>query len=249
MQLSADELRALYDERFFTGVAYSDYAGDERVLRKNFRLRLRILRRFTNDARHRRLMEIGSAYGFFLDEARKFFPHVEGIDITDAGTVFARERLGLNVSQADFLAEDYARRRFDVVCLWDTIEHLARPDLYVEKIARLTESGALVALTTGDVESLNARARGARWRLIQPPVHLHYFSADTLRRLLERCGFEVVYNRYCGFYRSAENVAHNTLVTRYRRTSAFESLRRTPLVKFDFYANLYDIMYVIARKR
>lgn len=120
IQLSEDELRALYDERFFNGVAYSDYAGDERVLRKNFRLRLCALRRFTNATRHRNLLEIGSAYGFFLDEARRFFSHVEGIDITDAGTTFALEKLKLNVAQAEFLAQDYPERRFDVVCLWDT---------------------------------------------------------------------------------------------------------------------------------
>ena len=249
LRLTDEELFNLYNEQFFTGAEFSDYAADERFFRRNFRLRLRELQRFIDPARHRRLLEIGSAYGFFLDEARNEFVSVQGIDITDAGVAHARDRLKLNVVQADFLAHDYGSEKFDVVCMWDTIEHLRAPHLYVEKIAQLTAAGALLAITTGDVASLNARFRGERWRMIHPPTHLHYFSSATLGRLLERYGFEVVYDRYCGFYRSLGNVAYNILVLRHQRPGLFKQIERTGLTKFGFYLNLYDIVFVIARRR
>jgi SAM-dependent methyltransferase len=249
MRLTDEELFELYNEQFFTGAEFSDYAADERFFRRNFQLRFRALKPFLDPARHRTLLEIGSAYGFFLAEVRPHFAHVEGIDITDAGVRFARERFGLDVAQADFLAHDYGARTFDVVCLWDTIEHLRAPHRYVAKIARHTEPGALVCVTTADADSLNARLRGARWRMIHPPTHLHYFSAATLARLLGNYGFEVVYNRYCGFYRSLGNVAYNILVLRQHRPRLYRWLERTGLTGFGFYLNLYDIMYVIARRR
>jgi predicted TPR repeat methyltransferase len=249
MRLSDEELFALYNEGFFTGAEFSDYAADENFFRKNFRLRLKELKKFIAPARHRRLLEIGSAYGFFLAEARNTFAHVEGIDITAAGVAYARDHFKLNVVQADFLAHDYGAERFDVVCMWDTIEHLRAPHLYVEKIARLTERGALLAVTTADADSLNARLRKSKWRMIHPPTHLHYFSARTLARLLERHGFEVVYRRYCGFYRSLGNVAYNVLVLRQQKPWLYRPLERTGLTKLGFYLNLYDIMYVIARRR
>ena len=146
MRLTDEELFALYNEQFFTGAEFSDYASDERYFRKNFGLRFKELRKFINPARHKRLLEIGSAYGFFLDTVKHHFESAEGIDITDAGTIHARERLGLNVVQADFLAHDYGARKFDVVCMWDTVEHLREPHLYVEKIAAHTEPGALIFL-------------------------------------------------------------------------------------------------------
>ena len=62
--------------------------------------------------------------------------------------------------------------------MWDTIEHLKRPDLFVQKAAADLRPGGLIALTTGDIGSLNARLRGARWRMIHPPTHLHYFSVS-----------------------------------------------------------------------
>ena len=249
MRLTDDELFALYNEEFFTDAEWSDYAGEEKFIRRNFRLRLKELKKFLDPARHRRLLEIGSAYGFFLDEARHEFAHVEGIDLTAAGVAHTRTQLKLSAVQADFLAHDYGAQKFDVVCLWDTIEHLRAPHLYVEKIARLTEPGALLAITTADADSLNARLRKERWRMIHPPTHLHYFSARTLARLLERHGFEVAYNRYCGLYRSLGYTAYNVLVVHRQKPHLFRQLERTGLTKLGFYLNLYDIMYVIARRR
>lgn len=249
MRLTDEELCDLYNEQFFTGAEFSDYTGDERHFRKNFQSRLRKLKKFCDPDRHRRLLEIGSAYGFFLDEARKEFESVQGIDITREGVRHARDELGLEVVQADFLAHDYERQHFDVVCMWDTIEHLRAPHLYVEKIADHTAPGALLTITTADADSFNARLRGARWRMIHPPTHLHYFSRRTLALLLERCGFELIYNRYCGFYRSLGNVAYNILVLRQKRPRVYRALEKTGLTGLGFYLNLYDIMYVIARRR
>ncbi len=249
MRLTDEELFELYNEEFFTGAEFSDYAADAKFFRKNFRLRFRELKKFLDPARHQNLLEIGSAYGFFLDVVRDEFASVQGIDITDAGVRFAREELKLDVVQADFLAHDYGARKFDVVCMWDTIEHLREPQTYVEKIAAHTERGALLALTTGDIESLNARLRRDKWRLIHPPTHLHYFSPQSIAQLLDAHGFDVIYNRYCGFYRSIGNMAYNVLVLRQQKPWAYRPLERLGVGGLGFYLNLYDIMYVIARRR
>jgi SAM-dependent methyltransferase len=249
MRLSDEELFTIYNEQFFTGAEFVNYAGDERFVRMNARLRFKELRKFLDPLKQQKLLEVGSAYGFFLDEVKNHFASVQGIDITGAGVSYAREKLGLNVVQADFLSQNYGDQRFDVVCMWDTIEHLSRPQDYLERIARYTEPGALLAITTADVESLNARLRGRHWRMIHPPTHLHYFSHGTIKRLLDQHGFDVVYNHYCGFYRSLGNIAYNILVLRQQRPRLFRQIERSGLARFGFYLNLYDIMFVIARRR
>jgi len=133
--------------------------------------------------------------------------------------------------------------------MWDTIEHLAQPHLLIEKISRQTSPGALLTITTGDISSLNARFKGEKWRLLHPPTHAHYFSSNTLSRLLDRHGFDVIYNRYCGFFRSINNMAHNILVLRQDKKKLYDLLGKTGLLRFNLYLNLYDIMYVIAKKR
>lgn len=243
------DLRALYGDGYFRGGEYADYPADKRCIQRNFMARLRTLKRFAGRERHRRLLEIGCAYGYFLELAQREFERVQGIDLTGPGTTFARDQLGLDALSGDFLEHDFDADRFDVVCMWDTIEHLRDPHLYLQKVAAHTSPGALLALTTGDIDSVNARVRRGGWRLIHPPTHLHYFSRATLGRLLDRHGFDIVYSGHCGFWRSARTTAYGVLVLRYGQARLFERLRRAGVLDFNVYLNLFDIMSVIARRR
>lgn len=245
--MSDDELFSLYSENYFRGEEYRDYASEKAMIQKNFKLRYDELRTFIKPERHKRLFEIGSAYGFFLDLVRNDFESVRGIDVTEFGTNYAREELKLDVTTGDFL--DLPVGKIDVACMWDTIEHLRSPHLYVEKIAANMDADGLIAITTGDIESYPAKMRGAKWRLIHPPTHAHYFSRDTMARMLDNYGFDVIYHKYCGFYRSTESIAHGILVLRKQRPKLFERLNSAGVLKFDIYLNFYDIMFTIARKR
>lgn len=247
-QLSEEQLYEIYSKKYFFSGEYGDYTANKAALQINFRHHFNILKKFAQPLRHRHLLEIGCAYGFFLDVAKKYFDTAQGIDIANSGIIYAREQLGLDVINGNFLKYDFSGHKFDVVCMWDTIEHLREPHLYLEKINNHMENGALIAITTGDIESFNARMRRDRWRLIHPPTHLHYFSRRTLARLLDNYGFEIIYNRYCGFYRSIDNIAYRTLALNKRNPSAYSLLRKYGLTKINFYLNLFDIMYIIARK-
>jgi 2-polyprenyl-3-methyl-5-hydroxy-6-metoxy-1,4-benzoquinol methylase len=249
LSLSNDELFKIYQKDYFFGEEYSDYVADKRIAQKNFGLRLKTLKQFLKPDRHRTLFEIGCAYGFFLETVKGLFDRVQGVDITEDGIRYASEELKLDVRQQDFLDYDFGDRTVDVGCMWDTIEHLAQPHLYIEKLSQRMEKGALVAITTGDIESLNAKMRKENWRLIHPPTHIHYFSQKSLAQMLNNYGFDVVYSRHCGFYRSLDNVAYNILVLRWKQPKLYKLLKRSQVTKIDFYLNLYDIMYVIARKR
>lgn len=248
LEMTGEDFHKLYGEDYFHGEEYSSYLADKKVLQKNFRLRLKILERFLGPD-HRRLLEIGSAYGFFLELIKDRFETVQGIDVTEEGTRYAREQLGVPAAHGDLRDYDFGAREFDVVCMWDTIEHLERPDLCLQKISQYTSRGALLAITTGDIESLNARFKKRNWRLIHPPTHVHYFSRNTIAKFLNNYGFDVVYSKYCGFYRSIDNIAYNILVLRKKMPRLYRFLVKSRLTRLDLYLNLYDIMYVIAKKR
>lgn len=248
ISLSDDELRRLYSDEYFKGEEYSDYAADQRIIEKNFELRLRVLRRFVDPQRHRKLLEIGCAYGFFLNRARNDFKQLVGYDITPEGVRHAREALQLDVREADFLTADLGDEKFDVACMWDTIEHLRDPAAYIARASAHAEPGALLAVTTGDIGSLNARMRGKNWRLIHPPTHLHYFTRRSMERLLANHGYTVVHFEHCGFWRSVDMAMYTILVLRAKARRLYDLLGKTPLARLDFYLNLGDIMYVVARK-
>lgn len=248
VSVSDEELRRLYAREYFFGEEYSDYLADQRIIEKNFELRLKVLRKHLDRARHRKLLEVGCAYGFFLNRARGDFEKVVGYDITEEGVRHAREKLGLDARQEDFLAADLKSEGFDVACMWDTIEHLRDPARFVGKVAEAAAPGALLAITTGDIGSLNARMRGKSWRLIHPPTHLHYFTRQSMERMLAAHGYKVIHFEHCGFSRSVDMTMYNILVLRSKARWLYDLLHRTPLSRLDFYLNLGDVMYVIARK-
>lgn len=249
LNLDQKEFERLYTSDYFNGEEYSDYVSDENVLQKNFSARLDVLMRYVDTSRHQRLLEIGCAYGFFLKQASHKFKEVIGVDVTEEGVNYARSKFGLNAIRTDLLEWDFDGAPINVACMWDTIEHLRSPDLYLEKISDQMTSGGLLAVTTGDIDSLVAKVRGRRWRLIHPPTHAHYFSRRSLERLLNKFGFDVVHTEYCGFSRSIGNIAYNLLVLRWKVPFLYSLLARTGLLQKTFYTNFFDIVFMIARRR
>ncbi len=177
---------AIYTEDYFQGGqhdGYADYAGSAADLRREFRRTLDAL-----PVREGKLVEIGCAYGFLLDEARSAGFDACGVEVSDAARTAAQER-GHVVARS--LGELAGHGPFDAAVMLDVIEHLARPDEILGELRGMLRPGAPLVITTGDFGSPLARAMGKRWRLMTPPQHVWFFSKKTLAPLLERHGFVI----------------------------------------------------------
>jgi len=248
LDLNYRQLSKIYSNKYFFGEEYNNYLADRNTIEKNFKQRLKVLETFLVPDKHKYLLEIGCAYGFFLNMVYNRFEKVLGFDINKEGVLYARKELNVDAINGNFLEYDFGDRTFDIVAMWDTIEHFNNPDLLFNKISNITGVGALITITTGDIDSLNSRVRGNKWRLIHPPTHLHYFSKKTITKLLNKYGFEIIYNRYCGFHRSIDVIAYRLLELQRKQSKLYSILRKLGLTNTSLYLNLYDIMYVIARK-
>lgn len=246
VSLSDEALTALYGKDYFHGDEYRDYVADRRTHERHFRARLRTLLRFVNEPHHKDLFEIGCAYGFFLSVAAPAFRTVSGIDISLPATEYARRELGLPVITGDFLALPNVSA--DVICMWDTIEHLRSPAEYIQRASAVLKPGGVIAITTGDIGSAVARWRGKKWRQIHPPTHLHYFSKQTLRQLLERNNFRVRYAAAEGQFRSVDTMAWIILRIKRNNPGLYNVLKKAGVLDWDLYLNTFDIMYLIAEK-
>jgi len=247
LDIPEKEFRKIYSRKYYEGEEYLDYGKEREALRRNFRARIRDLSR--RHPRGARLFEIGCAYGYFLEMARDFF-EVSGCDISSHAANFARDKLGLEVSDREYLTLPSPERPFDMICLWDTVEHLKDPRLYLEKASREMKKGGTLALSTGDIGSFAAKIRGAKWRLIHPPTHLHYFTRKSIRTLLERLGFGEIRIFHPPFWRSADAMASAVLSYPSGRWTdrIYRALRATHLLKLEIPLNTWDLMTVYARK-
>jgi SAM-dependent methyltransferase len=247
VRLADTELAALYGRDYFHGQEYHDYVAEEVSLRDNFRRRIATIQRYIPNLAAARLFEIGCAYGFFLDEIKRDVAHASGIDISADAVAQATHRFGVDARCGDYLTAELGQPT-DLMVMWDTIEHLARPDLFLAKAARDLRPGGHIAITTGDIGSTFARFRGKGWRMIHPPTHLHYFSAATLRTLLERSGFEVVHLSHPGVTRNVQSALYIILALKMGMPGLFRLVRRLRVFDFPLTVNLFDIMFVIARR-
>jgi len=245
-----EALSNIYNESYFAGVEYPDYLGQQDAVRRSMRRHLAQMARYNPNRGS--LLEVGCAYGFFIDEGKRYFENVAGIDICETPTAYARETLGLNVECGEFQAVDFGSRRFDVVCLWDTLEHLRAPDACLKRCVSLLNEDGMVFLTTGDIGSFNARLRGGRWRQIHPPTHLHYFSKSTITRLLNRLGLEVVGIETASYYHTLYNVLASIRIRNgwggRLAATVMTVVTQSLACRLGFWVNLGDIMFIAARK-
>lgn len=248
LDISDNDLKKIYGEDYFHGKEYGNYLLDKPVIQKNFKKRLKTLLRYVSEPSTKSLFEIGCAYGFFLEIARNAFGKVFGIDISDDAINYAKNSLELNAISGDFLEYEMTQN-YDIYCMWDTIEHLKKPDLFIQKISKHINMGGLLAITTGDISSINAIIRGEKWRQIHPPTHLHYFSRRSLSLLLENNGFKVVYIGYPGSFMSLNNVLYIIFVIKKSLPGIYKLLNKIGLTKLNIYLNMKDLIYIIAKKK
>lgn len=194
-RLSAEALQRLYDEpTYFEGGVYGSqgrFSAAMMLQRAWVSGRLDELARLREEGATGRLLEIGSGYGLFLEAARERGYDVAGVELSRTGADHARA-LGLEVFCGQL--EDAPvppAGRYDVVCFWDTLEHVPDPLAFLRAVrGRLADDGVF-ALSVPYISSVPARLLGARWWTLKPEQHIWHFTPATLRVLAARAGLVI----------------------------------------------------------
>jgi SAM-dependent methyltransferase len=150
-----------------------------------------------------RLLDVGCGLGYFVRAMQDTFPEwkSEGREISPAAVCYARENLGISgVRQGRIEPGTIPGEHYDLVTMWDVLEHLKEPDPLLRTLRQALKPGGLLFLHTPNVEVQVLKAKLRRWlHGMRPSVHyleardhLHLYSPSTVRVLLERCGFDAV---------------------------------------------------------
>jgi SAM-dependent methyltransferase len=230
-----------YPREYFQGGPYADYVADEPAVRRTASARLQHLETV---ATGRRLLDVGCATGAFLEVARKRGWHVHGLERSAYAVEIAQQRLGNVVEGGSITDDGRVLPAVDVITLWDTLEHLDRPDEALARVRAALSPGGLVALSTGDYGSLLRRITGRRWRLFADPTHNFFFTEHTLTAVLTRVGLLPIAIWRSGKWVSLSLILHqlrHPLATRVRN----QIVRRG--WEPSLFVNLWDTMTVYAR--
>jgi len=193
------------DDRYFEGegLGYSSYLAQESTLRLTFRRLLRELDR--RGITGGRLLEIGCAYGFFLDEARGRFETRDGTEFSQAAARRAREVADrVHLGGLEQLGPE---DRYRVAACIHVIEHVYDPVAFLRRLRGHLEPGGWLVLATPDMGGFWRPLLGRRWPFYKMPEHVSYFDADSLGRLLETGGYRDVRRLPYASYFTLELVA------------------------------------------
>lgn len=189
----ADELLHAYAD-----VEDETYVAEHSGRKLTFSRHLRSLESFSGSPNGRLLLDVGAYTGVFVEIALDNGWQAIGVEPSRWAAGIAQEE-GISVLQGTLDSPELNDRRFDVITMWDVIEHLDDPSAELDKSFHLLKPGGLLAVHTMDIGSPVARIMGERWPWLMD-MHIHYFSRRTLTKFLEKSGFEVVWSGAQGRY-------------------------------------------------
>ncbi|MEA2574695.1 MAG: hypothetical protein QOH93_1993, partial [Chloroflexia bacterium] len=112
---------------------------------------------------HNRLLDVGCATGEFLLAAKTRDWEVYGVETSPPAAAQAERLAGAIVHAGTLETATFPHAHFDVITMWDVIEHLQDPRGYLQQIAALLRPGGMLSITTPNIHSLAYRLLGPDW--------------------------------------------------------------------------------------
>jgi len=251
---SFDRVISQYNQNYFlcnrpVNGGYENYLADKNDIESTFDRRLAYLAKKLpiSFSDQKTVLDVGCASGFFLNSAKKIGWQAEGLETCSE---MAREAVkqGHSVTITNLENAKLEAGKYDMVTLWDVIEHLADPLEAVTKIRGLLKPAGLLTITTPDAGSILARVLRSNWLGFRSlDEHLYFFTRQTITALLIKSGYQVLDISYTGKYLSISRI---TARLRYYTRIGAKLLKFTEGKYFptSVYLNPLDTIMVVAKK-
>ncbi len=256
-RLTGQALLDVYNETYWKSDnpkerGYADYAKESALYLKTYRKRMKLVSKWLPKAG--RILDVGCAAGYFLQVAQQHGHDVHGVELSEAIAKQAIDSLGPERVFNGFLDDAVAARNwqdqsFDLVTIWDVIEHVPEPQSLLASIKKLIKPGGKLLLETQNVDSKLANRLGKRWHHYKHDEHLYHFNPSTISKLLSDCGYNVL---TCGSAYAGKYVSFGFLAERAGRLGTIPGLMAKPLGLLkacNLYVNPHDEIIVIAEPK
>lgn len=138
-----------------------------------------------------RILDLGCATGTFLNGMKQRGWECYGIEPSDFAAHYAQDRFSLNIYhgylEEGLFPDDY----FDIITLWDVMEHLPEPLETLQIISHILKPDGLLVITTPNANAWERNSFGPYWAGWDVPRHYNIFSDETITTLLEKSSFTV----------------------------------------------------------
>ncbi|MHC4322553.1 MAG: class I SAM-dependent methyltransferase [Planctomycetota bacterium] len=138
-----------------------------------------------------KILDIGTAGGSFLGIANQRGWEVMGCEPNTWLAEWGSKHYNITIQPGTVFDMNLKEGSFDVVTLWDVLEHTPDPKAVLNECRRLLRPDGLLVVNFPDIGSSIARLMGRKWVFLLS-VHLYYFTFDTMIKMLKENGFDVI---------------------------------------------------------
>lgn len=137
-----------------------------------------------------RALDIGCGPGYFLKIAQNSGWEVYGVDLSWEAVKKARQLLKTQlIYNKSTQKVNFKNNFFDLITVFQTIEHLPIPRDFLEEVRRILKPRGLVLINTPDTDGWQAKLMSKHWFSYRHPDHFWFFNEKSLCRLLKSSGF------------------------------------------------------------
>jgi len=175
-------------ETGYSEVKDEKYEKEKEGRIKTFQRNLRNISKYKSIGK---ILDVGCSLGVFLSEAKKVGWDAFGIEPSRWCVEQAQKQYSFPIRQGTSDDLKNFNQTFDVVTLWDVLEHVEDPlQTLIDCRDVLNKEGVFV-FSTVDFGSLYARLLGKKWPWLMT-MHIFYFDKNTIKKYLEKVGLELL---------------------------------------------------------
>jgi len=178
---------------FYKKVVDNAYIESWEERAATFRNHLKILKKYKKE--NAKLLDIGCYAGIFPSIAQKEGYGVTGIEPSEWAAEFAKEKRDIEILKGCWDEVDLPQDNFDIVTMWDIVEHLENPSTCFNQVHKWLKKGGILAVSTHNIKGVFARLAGKKYPWLMR-FHLYHFEPKTLRALLTKNDLTPILTKY-----------------------------------------------------
>ncbi len=154
--------------------------------------RVGIMKKFLKNKSNIKYLDIGSSTGFVVEAAQEVGWDAMGIELNPSAVQFGKKR-GLKIIKGDLLDCNLNNKKFDVISLFDVLEHLPSPRATINEVIKKLKPEGIIFLYVPNFDSASRILMGDQAHFIWPSHHLNYYNPKTIKNFLDSFPLRVEY--------------------------------------------------------
>ena len=180
------------------------YEEDEENLKALAKSRLETIKNIKPTGK---ILDLGSAMGFFLKEASLNGYETEGIEISEYAANYCVKNLNLNVYNVSLLDFEYKENEYDIITAWYVLEHICDFEKLLKNILFSLKDDGIFAFAMPNGNGISGRFNKNYFKIV-PTDHAFETNPKALDKFLKKYSLKkmylknqsVYYNRFCDIF-------------------------------------------------